>query len=550
MADFFVAVAEGDVRRVASFLDSGVNVNASNTLGKSALHICAARGHVECCAILLNHDACLYTFDVQGNTAFHIAALENHIDILKLLYNHARMKIQKLYLNDLFAEHQEEISFIAISEIIFERVQALKLTPYDTPRYEKQWLVDGYIELQSTLDAKYLHLIPPVNPEVIDYVLRTFDPRPETGVYTSNPLYNPLQPDDVLVFHPTIPSPVELAFLLMQCLRMCALDVSNRLWRRTPLHVACDMNVTDSHQGIILFLLNNCGCNCTLRDKNRKTPMELLVQDKPNLPNAPTASRLAEELITSRRDEFFDAAEAEAAKTLTRDQEARRAALLESCGALAYLDSPLLWDARRNAAAQLFAYPTCAKFVDLETKSLFYGHVVDSPVEGSYFDSFSWELEPSPLAHEVHRVDSLLLLCSLRSRLLRGAGDWDMLRSFEIDVDMYLHRPSFTLQFDAPPALSWSALLRDASTTGRLGFYQEWVSMTDIHGNAFYFNYLKNEASWERPADAGDTPMKEQLCYGSYVRNFLLPSLMIIVYLRRTSTSRARYSPVTSVSFD
>ena len=515
MKDFFESASQGGFQSLSDHLQDGCDVNTADSRGRTALHICSAKGFVDCCSLLLRFDAHLYVLDRQGNSPFHIASLENHKDILELLYEHARVSIMKMYLNDLFIANEETFTFLSISELIFDRVQKIKLSSHDLPRYEKQWLIDGYLELSNVLHSKYLHLIPPVNPEVIDYVLSTLDPRPEAGIYKSNPLYNPLQPDDILVFVPTIPSSLELSELLWQCLRMSALDVRNALWRRTPLHVACDANIVDSHKDIIFYMLNECGCNCLLKDKNGRVPMDLLIQDKANLPSAPTASRLAEELIISRREDHYESIEAQDLASESSELASRRIALLESCASLACKDSPLLWDARRNVAEQLFVYRNWVKFVDIGTKNLFYGRVTDSISEGNFFDCFSWELPIQ--ATEIHRVDSIVLWCFLNCTLLRSIGDWDMFLCRKTGAELYLHRHSIDLRYTVPNDIDWTVLLKNSESLEKLGFYQEWTSMRDEHGNIFYFNFWKNEGSWQRPIDAEETPIHEQLCYGCYV---------------------------------
>jgi hypothetical protein len=443
----------------------------------------------------------------------------------------------------------EDRTFSTIIQHVFELVPLDKLLVIDTPRYEKIWLMDGYIKLRTLLSPApaYFDLTAPADADVIDYVLRTFDPRPETGIFVSNPLYNPLKPDDIMKFVPTVATAQDLEKLLSQCLRMCALDVRNVLFRRSPLQVACDSNTVDSHMPAITFLLRECGCNVSLTDKNGKTAMDLLVQDKNNVPSAPTASRVAEELLLDKRDAYFAGVAEESAMQAAAALELRRAALLEECGVLALTESAPLWDAYRNAAMVVQSFPRWTKFRDSETQNVFYGHkdaaeggvastdvVVAGRLDlnfGDIYDQFSWQLPIE--AVEVTVIESITFSCAARSSFLRSIGKWDMLRSHDIDSVLYLNREdSSAWSFDIPTEIEWSVLLKTAKVMAKHGFYQEWTSMEDAYGNAFYYNALMNVTCWDRPLDAVDEPLKSQLCTSHYV--YVAYSIQIDIFVTYT----------------
>lgn len=64
---------------------SGVNPNAHDEHGRTALHIAAAKGYAEVVSTLLRHGAEPNQKDSLGNTPLHLAACTNHIQVVTLL---------------------------------------------------------------------------------------------------------------------------------------------------------------------------------------------------------------------------------------------------------------------------------------------------------------------------------------------------------------------------------------------------------------------------------------------------------------------------------
>lgn len=81
------AAKEGNVERVRSLLDVGVDVDAS-LAGRSPLMHAAAEGYVDCVRLLLQRGANANALDTAGQTAKDLAAAGGHADVVQLLLDH------------------------------------------------------------------------------------------------------------------------------------------------------------------------------------------------------------------------------------------------------------------------------------------------------------------------------------------------------------------------------------------------------------------------------------------------------------------------------
>ncbi|XP_042565325.1 ankycorbin isoform X2 [Clupea harengus] len=80
------AVEHGEADKVASLLaKKGASAVKLDAEGKSALHVAALRGQVECLAVILAHGVDVSVIDASGFTALHLAAKNNHQDCAKKL---------------------------------------------------------------------------------------------------------------------------------------------------------------------------------------------------------------------------------------------------------------------------------------------------------------------------------------------------------------------------------------------------------------------------------------------------------------------------------
>ncbi|PAA48983.1 hypothetical protein BOX15_Mlig024680g5 [Macrostomum lignano] len=81
------AAARGDIDEVRSLLKSGVNPNAANDDGLTALHQCCIDNSEAMCRLLLEFNADVNARDTEQWTPLHAAATCGHIAICRLLVN-------------------------------------------------------------------------------------------------------------------------------------------------------------------------------------------------------------------------------------------------------------------------------------------------------------------------------------------------------------------------------------------------------------------------------------------------------------------------------
>ncbi|XP_071588358.1 ankycorbin isoform X7 [Heliangelus exortis] len=80
------AVENGDPEKVASLLGKkGASATKQDSEGKTAFHLAATKGHVECLRIMVTHGADVTAQDGAGHSALHLAAKNSHSDCVKRL---------------------------------------------------------------------------------------------------------------------------------------------------------------------------------------------------------------------------------------------------------------------------------------------------------------------------------------------------------------------------------------------------------------------------------------------------------------------------------
>lgn len=80
------AVENGDAEKVASLLGKkGASATKHDNEGKSAFHLAATKGHVECLRVMLAHGVDVTAQDTAGHSALHLAAKNSHHECVKKL---------------------------------------------------------------------------------------------------------------------------------------------------------------------------------------------------------------------------------------------------------------------------------------------------------------------------------------------------------------------------------------------------------------------------------------------------------------------------------
>ncbi|XP_011799716.1 PREDICTED: ankycorbin isoform X1 [Colobus angolensis palliatus] len=80
------AVENGDAEKVASLLcKKGASATKHDSEGKTAFHLAAAKGHVECLRVMVTHGVDVTAQDTTGHSALHLAAKNSHHECIRKL---------------------------------------------------------------------------------------------------------------------------------------------------------------------------------------------------------------------------------------------------------------------------------------------------------------------------------------------------------------------------------------------------------------------------------------------------------------------------------
>ena len=80
-----LASKNGHVEEVKKLLELGADINAKNRRQNTSLHLAMENGHSEVVKLLLQYDADINAKDKNGNTQLHFAAQNNKLEMAKLL---------------------------------------------------------------------------------------------------------------------------------------------------------------------------------------------------------------------------------------------------------------------------------------------------------------------------------------------------------------------------------------------------------------------------------------------------------------------------------
>lgn len=94
----FVAIIKPDNRAIADMLNSGQDVNETNDLGYTLLHMACADGDMELVDIILDHSRNRQPIDLalrtkKGLTAWQLAYLHSHFDVASKISD-AEMEVE------------------------------------------------------------------------------------------------------------------------------------------------------------------------------------------------------------------------------------------------------------------------------------------------------------------------------------------------------------------------------------------------------------------------------------------------------------------------
>ncbi|WP_371253927.1 ankyrin repeat domain-containing protein [Orientia tsutsugamushi] len=81
-------VNQNDIELLRYLIDHGINVNAANACGATALHVASNRGYIPIVKLLLDNNANTNLQTENHVTPLHIAAFNGYTDIVRLLLNH------------------------------------------------------------------------------------------------------------------------------------------------------------------------------------------------------------------------------------------------------------------------------------------------------------------------------------------------------------------------------------------------------------------------------------------------------------------------------
>ena len=82
------AAANGELATVDRLLLAGVDINARDADGNTALHLCSKHSHLDVAQNLLDNDADVNAVNNEGLSALAMVARDGHVDFARFLIDH------------------------------------------------------------------------------------------------------------------------------------------------------------------------------------------------------------------------------------------------------------------------------------------------------------------------------------------------------------------------------------------------------------------------------------------------------------------------------
>jgi len=497
------ASMNGHTKCVELLLSYGADPNIVDMKGRSALHYAANNGYHSTCLILIEKgDAMIFLGDLQGNTSLHLATLNNHYDAVDILANQG-LELTRIITSDKIKVKKNMI-FDELVNYVYINLPKMKLKSSETLRFEKLWLCDAANYMHSLMDDNVKHMIALCSIEIMYDVLSRFDPRPESGIFIS-------AEKGEQIFIKCINTAQELSLLLRNIYRQTALDSINN-WKRTALHIACDMNQINSHENIIYRLINYYGCNVNMKDIHDKRPIDLLIKDK-FIINKPSATQIREELLIDQREIKLNELFLNYNNIDNNEIKKRQENVLQECIQRDNYITKRLWHCIREGSKLIKTFSKLWEiYEDTDSLNNFYVKIPYNPLMGDEYEQYSWD-EPENAKKLIHRTYAINYLIKINSIKKREYNEWILYECKTNTIEFFYNIITQNISFQRPKHLEWRYILRDSIKTDiKLGYGNEWEVYNDKWGNLFYKNILTRQFEYDKPLDAIVVSPAEMLC--------------------------------------
>ncbi|CAM9798879.1 unnamed protein product, partial [Pylaiella littoralis] len=400
LLDFWQCCESGLLFEVELYLSAGQLPDTSALhLPRGAislpLALAAARGHCEVVDALVSRKAEVDATDLMGRTALHHAAKHGEVEACK--YGKAECC-------ELLAFHGEEIvrhvvsdripvadkPFTKIMEAAFPSMLKQRLRPNETHRFRKEWIYDAAHWCRAQMDRSKRSILIEPSQELVDYVVGRFDPDPDAGFWQLSPGHFP-------TFVPSVAESWHLSEIFRHIFRLAVCSSKDdRGW--SALHQACMENRVNSHEEAIRVLVHFHQLNLFQTDMNGKLAVELLFAIDGGRPNTPSGSREKEGLLMDQRKDILAEARKRYEEEDEEEKERGRVNTLLKIRKKSVEMTPELWLVTQEASVHLRTLGGWMEYMDPESLNRFFyrNELVlrvpdDATKSKESVDHFQWE---------------------------------------------------------------------------------------------------------------------------------------------------------------